>query len=265
VLLQIGFSLRFDPGYEKLKMMVQTGEIGRVFQLKSEYDIYVPDLTKSPMRELVEIGGRLKLFGSRDMGAWRMTDPRSGGGVFSDHGIHYTDLFRWIMEDEVVAVTGATQKIKPSVAFEDHASCFLRFASGASAFLEASLSRWSARNEIDQGLLHGERGCLKYKMDQSWYLLGFPHLNNIHARLWKYGEVAFALGRWMPVQTPYGKKYVMFKRQLDYFIAKIKGNYKPHPVFGEAWGATGRDGLRALEIAQAVYASNETNLAVSLA
>ena len=264
VFLQIGFSYRFDPGYEKLKTLIAGGEIGRVFQLKSEFDAWVPDLTRSPFKEITELAGRLKIWGSSDMGAWRMTDERAGGGVFMDHGIHYVDMFRWLLDDDVDSVMGARHWITPGRAGEDHASCMLRFSGGADAHVEASLARWSARNEIDEGMIHGHGGCLRYSMDQSWYIRGFPHLNNVHARVWKFGVPSLVLGQWQPVPVPHGRRLCMFKRQLDFFVGKITGHLKPHPVLGENQGATGRDGLRAIQIAHALYESAESGRSVAI-
>ncbi|HOC92678.1 MAG TPA: Gfo/Idh/MocA family oxidoreductase [bacterium] len=252
VLLRIGFSLRFDPGYEKVKTMIKTGDIGRVFQLRAEYDLWAPDLTKSPMREIIQVGGRLRLSHSPDMGAWRVNDARAGGGVFFDHGIHYVDLFRFFMDEDCDVLGGTAHKVVPTRSFEDHASCMLRFESGAAAHIQTSLSRWSARDEIEQGMINGSGGCIRFKFDPSWFLRGYPHLYHTHARVWKFGVPSLILGRWLPEHVPHGPAHVMFKRQIDDFVSRVNGSFEPHPVFGEIWGATGHDGLRAIEIAEQV-------------
>lgn len=264
VVLQIGFSLRFDPGYETLKSLVCKGEIGEVYQLKSLYDAYVPDLTKSPAKEIVGLVGRLRLLNSKDMGIWRLTDERAGGGVFMDHGIHYVDLFRWILDDEVVMAAGAAHHIVEDRIHEDHGSCFLRFASGAAAYVEASQARMSARFEIDEGIVYGSRGDLKWEFDQTWYMRGYPHLYNTHANIWKFGVPSLVTGMWMPVPVPHGRRHVMFRRQFDYFISQINGEKIRHPVFGDSWAADGHDGMRAIQIARAVYESSEKNISIDV-
>ena len=264
VMLQIGFSLRFDPGYEKLKEIVKTGGIGEVFQMRSEYDVWVPDLNSSPFKEIVDLGGKLRVLGTPDMGAWRMTDERAGGGVYFDHGIHYTDLFSWILDDDVKTVFGAIRHVVPGRIHEDHASAYLRFGCGTPAYIEASLARWSARSEIDEGLINGSAGCLRYELDQSWYLRGYPHLYFTHARVWKFGRASLALGSWLPVRVESGPRVVMFRRQMDYFISRINGTFEPHPVFGDRWGADGRDGMNAIRVACALYESSEKGCSVDL-
>lgn len=253
VILRIAHSLRFDPGYEKLKTIIKTGEIGKVFQLRATYDSWVPDITKSPVKEIFDMGSRLRLFSNKDMGAWRINDERTGGGVYFDHGIHYVDMFRWLMDEEVTDATGVVQKVVQSRTYEDHASSLLRFESGACAYVQSSLSRFSARGSCDEGIIHGETGCAKYKMDQSWYVLGFPHLNNTHAKIWKFGTPSFIINKWLPVDFKYGRKYNMFKRQLDHFVATVNGTLEPHPVIGDKWAATGRDGMRNVQIVHDVY------------
>lgn len=264
VILTIAHSLRFDPGYEKLKTIIKSGEIGKVFQLRATYDSWIPDISKSPVKEIYEMGGKLRLFPSKDMGAWRITDKRTGGGVFFDHGIHYVDMFRWLMEEDVACVGGVTQTIVPGRVYEDHASSLLRFESGACAYVQSSLCRLSARGSCDEGLIHGETGCVKYKMDGSWYVLGFPHLNNTHAQVWKFGTPSFIINQWLPVDVTYGRKHNMFKRQLDHFVAKVNGTLEPHPVIGDAWACTGADGMKNVEIVHAVYKSSDSKSEVKV-
>jgi UDP-N-acetylglucosamine 3-dehydrogenase len=264
VFLQIGFSLRFDPGYEIVKSMVKRGEIGKVHQLRAIYDLYVPDLSNPLIQEGMKLASKILSFSS-DMGVWRMKDERTGGGVHSDHGIHYVDLYRWFLDDEVTTASGIVQQVKPGCMFEDHASSLLRFGGGAAAYIESSLVRTSAFPDLDEGLINGVDGCIRYEMDQSWYLRGFPHLNDTHACVWKYTTPLSLLGGWIPVNVPHGVQKVMFKRQMDYFISKIDGTFRPHPVFGEKWGADGKDGTRAIQTVQAVYQSSKTSETVLLA
>lgn len=260
--LTIAHSLRFDPGYEKLKTLIKTGEIGRVFQLRATYDGWIPDISRSPFREIHSLGGRLRVFGTPDMGAWRMNDTRTGGGVFFDHAIHYIDLFRWLMEEEVTEASGFIQTVVESRANEDHGSSLLRFESGAAAYVQGSLCRLSARGSRDEGIIHGAAGCLKYETDQSWYVRGYPHLYNTHARVWKFGLPSFVVNRWQPVPTPYGRDLNMFKRQFDHFIDKIRGTLKPHPIIGFDWPASARSGMRNVEIVHAVYKSSRDGVMV---
>ncbi|HOX28792.1 MAG TPA: Gfo/Idh/MocA family oxidoreductase [bacterium] len=259
VILDVAHSLRFDPGYEKLKSLVKSGEIGRVYQLRATYDSWVPDFSKSPFKEIYDFGCKYRLFGSKDMGIWRMSDPRTNGGVYFDHGIHYVDMFRWITEERVVSASGVVQHVIPGRLNEDHASSLLRFESGACAYVQGSLCRVSARGSCDEGMLHGETGCIKYKMDGTWYVLGIPHLYNVHASVWMFGLPSFMVNQWMPVHVKYGKSQCMFKRQLDHFVAKVNGSLEPHPVIGESWACSGRDGMENVRIVHAVYESDRKN------
>lgn len=262
VLMQIGFSLRYDPGYEAMKKIIKTGEIGRLFQLRSTYDGWVPDLTKPFFKEGAALLEKTKIF-PPGLGAWRMNDPRTGG-VYNDHSIHYIDMFRWIMEEEAVSVSGVAQKVVESRINEDHASSILKFEGGACAYIQSSQCRFSARGSRDEGLIHGADGCVKYKMDQSWYMLGFPHIENVHAKVWKFGAPSFILNRFLPVTVPHGKNVSMFKRQLDDFVSRLNGTHEPHPVFGDWWGATAKDGLKSVQIVDAFYKSSDTNSTITL-
>lgn len=256
VILQIGFSLRFDPGFEALKTIIKNGELGRIFQLRSTYDGWIPDIGNPVIREAISLIDKTKIF-PPGMGAWRMNDPRAGG-VYTDHAIHYIDMFRWFTEERITHVSGVAQRVVQGRTNDDHSSSLIHFESGAAAYIQASLCRFSARGSRDEGLIHGTDGCAKYRMDQSWYILGFPHLNHTHASVWKFGIPSFVLNRFLPMPIKSGRKYCMFKRQLDHFVSRVDGSWQPHPVFGNWWAATGEDGLNAIRTVEAFYRSSET-------
>ena len=43
--------------------------------------------------------------------AWMLQKARSGGGPIFNLGVHWIDLFRWLLDDEVVSVTGRNVKV----------------------------------------------------------------------------------------------------------------------------------------------------------
>ena len=162
------------------------------------------------------------------------------------------------MGQEAEIAGGIVQKVVKSRVYEDHGSAMMRFESGACAYVQSSLCRFSARaGDCDEGLIHGSKGCIKYEMDQDWYIKGFPTLNNSHAHLWKFGVPSFIVNRWMPVHVNHGRKYCLFKRQLDHFVSLVQGTLEPHPVIGTNWAATARDGMKAVKMVHEVYRRSE--------
>ena len=135
VRLQVGLMRRHDPDHVRARARIEAGDLGRLLLFNSrQYD------TDAPPPGIL--------------------DPRSGGGIMLDMGIHEFDSARYLMGSEVVEVqaTGSVQ-VFPEVATYgdvDTAVVNLRFASGAIGSIE--LSRRVAFGEDVRTEVHGTEG-----------------------------------------------------------------------------------------------------------
>ena len=135
VRLQVGFMRRHDPDHVRARARIAAGELGRPLLFNSrQYD------TDPPPAGIL--------------------DPRSGGGIMLDMGIHEFDSARYLMGSEITEVqaTGSVQ-VFPEVATYgdvDTAVINLRFASGAIGSIE--LSRRIAFGEDVRTEVHGTDG-----------------------------------------------------------------------------------------------------------
>ena len=135
VRLQVGLMRRHDPDHVRARARIAAGLLGRPLLFTSrQYDTDPPPPT--------------------------ILDPRVGGGIMLDMGIHEFDSARFLMGSEVVAVqaTGAVQ-IFPEIAAlggVDTAVVNLRFASGAIGSIE--MSRRVAFGEDVRTEVHGTDG-----------------------------------------------------------------------------------------------------------
>jgi len=132
----IGLSNRFRREIGELKKIIERGETGDIYFAKARWT----------RRSGIPVGSGGGWFGDR---------ARSGGGPLIDLGVHVYDLTWWLMGcPKPVSVTGATydalirkrEDIKADV--EDLAAGFVRFANGASLFLETS---WAGHVEKEIG------------------------------------------------------------------------------------------------------------------
>ena len=118
VKLMIGQVRRFDHRYASIKAQIDAGKVGRpVFIRRAERQFlpFPPD-------------------------AWQW-DPRQGGGVILDIGVHVTDLFRWFFGQEVVEVYAVARSVREAARAAgsyDHAFITCRFQGGGVGFAEAS-------------------------------------------------------------------------------------------------------------------------------
>ncbi|HYO91523.1 MAG TPA: Gfo/Idh/MocA family oxidoreductase [Pyrinomonadaceae bacterium] len=122
VLALIDHELRFVPGREKMREMVQQGEIGQIRHAKM--------LFRADSRASAE----------RPWDWW--SDVEAGGGTLGAIGSHAIDAFRWVLGAEVSKVfcqlathvkeraEKETDKVRP-VTTDDEANLLLRFADSA--------------------------------------------------------------------------------------------------------------------------------------
>ena len=98
----VGQICRFTPAFEKAKELVESGTIGEVYFIESEY-----------------AHDYMKLVDN-----WRSDQLRHGviGG-----GCHAVDLIRWIAGDPVEVFAYGTHKLLPTVAYDDATVAIMKF------------------------------------------------------------------------------------------------------------------------------------------
>ena len=136
VKLMLGFNRRFDPNFQKIRSLVQEGEIGDVHLLK---------------------------ITSRDPAPPSLEYLKSSGGMFLDMTIHDFDMARFIMGKEVVevfAVAGAFGSEDVKLAGDiDTAVITLKYEDGTMAVIDNSRK---AIYGYDQRLeIFGSKGMAK--------------------------------------------------------------------------------------------------------
>jgi predicted dehydrogenase len=230
-MLATGFNYRFYPAIVKGRDILASGLIGELDHIRS--------YTGHP-------GGKEFTH------PWVHDVGVMGGGALLDNGIHIIDLTRYFL-GEVAEVKGyATGNVWAFPGCEDNGFALLRSPTGRVASLQASWSEWRGyRFWIE---IYGTRGCVRASyppmltqvvwVDQ----LGgqprrrihlFPRLQVIE-RLRSY--------RWTGLQS--------FMLELTAFSRKAAGEESPIAV--------GRDGLKAVQIAHAVYRTSMNGTSVLL-
>ncbi|WUJ70562.1 Gfo/Idh/MocA family oxidoreductase [Kribbella soli] len=148
---------------------------------------------------------------------WFVDPARTVGGGWVDHSIYQIDLLRWLLGEEVVAISGQTAKhAHPELEVEDYGVATATFAGGAVATLE---NTWTAP---DGGF-------------QSSYTLvgsgGAVRMDGIQGRLLVSGEVEPFSG-WVEVAPPGRHDQAA---DLDHWAAVINGEAEPVATVEDAW------------------------------
>jgi predicted dehydrogenase len=154
--VMLAYLLRFLPAYLEVREAVRQGAVGDL--VSGFYSIRFP------------VGAITDRPGVTEQGWY--TDPiKGGGGGFLDHGVHFTDFFRWFFESDAVSVTAATGALTyKDLGVEDYGIATYTLANGAIVTVE---STWHAPayfaplNSPDHASLSGTKGEIELHYQKS--------------------------------------------------------------------------------------------------
>ncbi|MCK4244944.1 MAG: Gfo/Idh/MocA family oxidoreductase [Candidatus Omnitrophica bacterium] len=240
----VAFCHRFDNTTQFLKKSIDRGEFGEIYYAKASY---------------------LRRRGIPGLGGWFTTKKFSGGGPLIDCGVHMLDTAIWLMgSPEPVEVIGSAynkfkteatdggwppsssrtgDKYSGTFDVEDLATSFIKFANGATLFLEAS---WAGNSE--QGLflrLFGTKSGARVGQSEEEGKMGEKGLKVFTG---KQGDL-MDISPILPDVNPYEK-------QAAHFIECIRENKEPITKPKEI--------LNVVKIIEAIYLSAEKGEEVKL-
>jgi UDP-N-acetyl-2-amino-2-deoxyglucuronate dehydrogenase len=235
VVLSTPYVWRYHPVARQMKQFVDEGVLGNVVGCEGRC-----------------AAGRLHRYIDGNA-SWMLVKERSGGGPMYNLGVHWIDLYRWMLNDEVVEVMGKNVKINKDYDIEDNSFGLLTFSRGAVVALDIS---YTVPDSYPFGRdlalsLRGTGGAL------SWN----PSFEGVKETLFvcsDAGEYA---------SSP--RRHVQFELQAHPGYTGILGVQYLRDVAnsirtGAPAAITGEDGVRALEVAEAIYESAESGRAVKL-
>jgi predicted dehydrogenase len=135
VKLMVAHMVRFSPLVLRMKELIQSGLIGKITFIKSEF-IY---------------DGRLSHR------QWLVDPNVAGGGPVYDIGVHCLDTTRFLLEDEVISVKSQLDPTPSALTTESTAQLALKFSRGTTAGIFCSYAAPIRRTFIE---IIGEKGIL---------------------------------------------------------------------------------------------------------
>jgi predicted dehydrogenase len=231
-LLTVGYNHRYFEALKLVRDVVASGDIG----------------TLSHVRAYTGHGGLAEF-----KAPWMYDKDVMGGGALMDNGTHIIDLVRYIVGDPTEVFGFATHKVW-GLGVEDEGIALLRTAEGVTASIEASWHEWRGyRFHIEA---YGDRGMARAyyaPMMATVIRLDKPGGNkSVERHFYPKAILREKVKGWQ--STVIGT----FLEELADFVAAAQG--KPHS--GRL--AVAADGLRAVQIAQATYASEASRDCVRL-
>jgi predicted dehydrogenase len=220
--LAVGFNHRYFRSIRYLKNVLDSGGIGTLDHLRV-------------------FGGHEGMPQLREK--WMYESAMSGGGAMMDIGIHLTDLIRHIA-GEVVGVYGmATNRVWKIEGSEDNAIAIFKMQSGAVAQYHATWDEWKGYRFVVEA--YGTKGMMQARyapmMNLSVTHDGSGNRRRRSVRLYPAVNIRERLLGWTPNAID------ALAEEMEDFARMVAGL--------PAACADGVDGLRAVEIANAVYES----------
>lgn len=164
---------------------------------------------------------------------WFVDPALSGGGAVTDHTVHLADAMRWILDDEFVEVYAQANDIvaRGEVEIETSGLLSLRFRSGAVATIDCS---WNRPKTFPAW------GGLAIRVNGS---AGTADVDAYARKVNAYDDFA---NRFSTVDCSDNAYFSM----LRHFVKVMREEAVPTP--------SGLDGLRAVDVVEAAYASIRT-------
>ncbi|MBN2291914.1 MAG: Gfo/Idh/MocA family oxidoreductase [Pirellulales bacterium] len=226
---------RFHPVCCEMKRIIDSGVLGRIVGCEGR----------------CAAGGLHRYIEGN--AAWMLQRKKSGGGPMYNLGVHWIDLFRWFLDDEIIEVMGKNVHVNQDYDIEDNSFAICTFSGGTTLALDISYTvPDSYPNGRDLYLsLRGTDGCIHYSpafegTSQTLHVCSDDH---------SFGDepsqvIDFHLEPLPGYCGSLGLEYV------ETVAADIRGNREP--LIG------GRDAVKALQVVEAIYDSSETGKVVGL-
>lgn len=195
---------------------------------------------------LGELRGMRVCYGNKaKTGVWRRDCRISGGGALLDLGPHVLDAVRYISGQEVVTVMATVdpQRDLRTGLCEDRARAILKLTGGAPVSVEFS-SIEPLRNGVE---VHGAQA----------HLIGHYVLSNMESPVVRLERLTGDPDPIVSTPVPIELREIYQLQIEDVSRAILEPGYSPRC-------ATGEDGVKTLQIIDAIYASSECARAVTL-
>lgn len=225
------FQLRVEPRYQKIRELVQGGELGdlvRVLWIMTDW---------------------FRSEAYFQSGGWRATWKGEGGGVLLNQCLHQLDAMQWI--------TGMPSKVRSHVGIgrwhdievEDDVTCYMEFANGASGAFITSSGETPGSNRFE---IAGTKGRLILENDTLTLTR-----NEVPSDEWcKTSKIGFQKPETTVEEIPIPGAEAPHATLMTNFVNAI--------LDGEALIAPGPEGLGSVELANVMVYSGLLNESVDL-
>lgn len=226
------YNQRTNPLYQKLRELVQSGELGEI------------------MRTNWIITDWFRSQSYYDSGGWRATWAGEGGGVLLNQSPHQLDLWQWTTDMMPTRVHGFCSFGKyHDIEVEDDVTAFVEYENGATGVFITTTGEAPGTNRFE---VIGDKGKIVIENNQ----LTFHQLRTPVSEFNKTSTTGFGKPECWTIDIPVnGETTEHLGIMQNWIDAIVKGT----PLL-----APGEEGIRGLELSNAMYLSAWLNQPVDL-
>lgn len=228
VMVTTPYVWRYHPVVKDIKQLIETGILGQVIGCTGRC-----------------AAGRLQRYidGNAE---WMLDAKQSGGGPMYNLGVHWIDLFNWLLGNSVKSAVGNNVKVNQSYNIEDNSYAILTYENGAMLNLDIS---YTVPDAFPHGRdlfigIRGTRGVISwspaYEGEKDELFICSDH------ELFQGAPVQRRSYEITPVSGYSGVMGLHYLKDVAHAIR----DKKPAPISGE-------DGVEVLKIVEAIYKSAE--------
>ena len=225
------FNQRTDPQYKAVKKLIASGDLGEIKRVNW----------------IITNWFRSQRY--YDGGGWRATWSGEGGGVLLNQCPHQLDLLQWLCGKPSRVRAFCNIAKYHHIEVEDHADAMLTYPEGGTGYMYCATCEAGPGQMIE---VYGENGKLCYRNGQLQFFRFKPGVEEFTRKstaMWGGPECV--------------EQKLKIKEGPRGHLAIIE-NFARHIRKGEPLIAPGEEGLRSLELANAVWLSAHTGKKVKL-
>jgi predicted dehydrogenase len=235
VMVTTPYVWRYHPVVRDIKKLIEEGALGQIIGCEGRC-----------------AAGRLNRY-IEGHAEWMLDAQKSGGGPMYNLGVHWIDLFCWLLGESIVTAFGKNVKVNPDYNIEDNSFAILTFQNGAVLNLDISYTvpeSYPHGRDLYIGV-RGTKGIIQwapaFEGEKDELFICSDH---------EAFKAAPRQRRFYEIQPAEGYSGVMGLEYLKDVATAIR-EHKPAPI-------SGADGVQVLKVVDAIYQSAELGKVIAV-
>lgn len=238
----IMFNQRMNPLYQKLKEIVESGDIGEIRRTNW----------------IITTWWRPQSYYNQS--SWRATWEGEGGGVLVNQAPHQLDLFQWICGMPVKVYSKNREGFQRDIAVEDEVTALFEYENGAVGSFITCTHDILGTDRLE---IHGDKGKIIVENSNKIIIRRLHKPEQELNKEMTMMEVA-RLMMGGKLDTLYSEEIIEIPDQWGVQHCLVMDNFAKHVLNGDKLIANGEEGIRGVSLANAIQLSSWLGKEISL-